>query len=119
MRRLVIYAVSVTGLIVLAGCSDSSSSHFPNGYNSSYEHAGYSRSQPSQYGQLPATSESAGHTETVAGFPPGHPLHRDTSQETHSYDQQADEHPVRQNPAFQPGSPMDRSDDLPHTNFNY
>jgi len=95
---------------------------------------GYSRStmssHPAQFGKLPPRTESAGEPQAVAGFPPGHPLHKDESQMVepeHPYDQQAHEAPVTTGQSSMPAEPslgepannQEENTQLPHTNFNY
>lgn len=92
-------AFVVSGLLV--GCGGTPSPTATSyGYHSAPKAQAYT--QPSRFSSLPAHTEAASQTESVQGFPPGHPLHQDNNyQQDETASHQADENA------------------LPHADYNY
>jgi hypothetical protein len=149
VKRLSVCIILTASALTLVGCEESPNSPHSNSTSYGYRQTPGMYSHPTQYSKLPARTESRGPSTSVAGFPPGHPLHKDDSfdQQQHSYDQRADEHPVRHHRAGDPSSyagqrhipngqpgyapqnhvpsgqsnypTQNQSTALPHTNLNY
>lgn len=99
MRRFIIGSLALTAAGVLVGCSESNNTPTATSYG--YRSAPSAYAHPSRFGSLPARTEGPSHSESVQGFPPGHPLHQDNSYQDEPVQHQADENA------------------LPHTNYNY
>lgn len=104
MRRFIIGSLALTAAGTLAGCSQSSPTTTPTTATTSYGYRAAPRASasPNRFGSLPARTEAPSHTESVQGFPAGHPLHQDnTYMDNEPVQHQADENA------------------LPHTDYSY
>lgn len=125
MRKFILSSVAFVIAAGLTGCNETPTAPHvtttsygykpaprPTTVANSSSSSNKSSSRPTRFGQLPTRTETPSHSESVHGFPEGHPLHKE--------DTYSDDMPAQHQPDAN-AVPQSQYDDnsLPHSDMNF